>query len=122
MILVDNELPGFRLITSGRKWLRGLCWGKMTSRVSRTYLLRMQRGVEQALCGDVLGDSIRSVYGKLAEVGRFKAEWTTGIEREGTYEIFVFTHELDGYYRERKKTAKEYFYRIEGEGVTRKRV
>ena len=58
------------------------------------------------------------MYGKLAEVGRFKAEWTTRIEREGTYEIFVFTHELDGYYRE-KKRRQEYFYRIEGGGCNK---
>ena len=118
VILVDNESPGFRLITSGRKWLQALL-GKDDKPYVENLSFTNATGVwSKHYAGMYWGDSIRSVYGKLAEVGRFKAEWTTRIEREGTYEIFVFTHELDGYYRE-KKRRQEYFYRIEGGGCNK---
>jgi len=106
---VDNDDPGFRLITPNTKLLQ-----RYLSRESRYtdgfYGMAPEMGSWGKIhAGSCHGEYIRNAHIKTEGSGSFKAEWRAEIPEEGVYEVFVWIPEIS--------VSNVQSYTVSGEGM-----
>lgn len=105
-IIVDNEDPGFRVVTGDKFSLVSLLRG--TEARKQYYNNFTQDKWLPAISERFYGSPVQSAYYKTAGVGDQKVEWNVYLPQEGKYEVFFYNTRLSDFMKNSKGAELHY--------------
>ena len=115
-IIIDDQDKGFRVIAPGEtSWLVKLF--KKEDRDRRTHRYPYSKKWNIYYNNYNNGEVIRSVWMRLAGSGKTHAEWTTTIQKEGNYDLYVYKPPFHAIYVDPESKKSPFYYYICNQGT-----